>query len=376
MSEPVLDFTALLNPIDGENPSGESLRYDGTYDQIKEARREDEVFAQGDWSRDLKVADWKKVIDLATAALTKKTKDLQIAAWLTEGLAKYDKQDRWIGLRDGLQLMRSLQENFWDTIYPEVDPEDDEGSLAARANVIASMEQRLGAILKELPLIAGAQYSYLQYQESKQFDIPENFASLEFEQQEKLNALKAQAEAEKKTTGDDWRKAKAATSRDFIETRLNLINEVWDQLQALDAVMDEKFARETPGVGTLKKSLDEIRTLVELVAKEKRAAEPRADETPEEFTNEDGASVSGGGAGFSSSSGTVRNRQEALRKLSEVAEYFLQSEPHSPVSYLVQRAVKWGNMPLDAWLADVLKEGAALETMRETLGMNTNNGYE
>jgi hypothetical protein len=33
-------------------------------------------------------------------------------------------------------------------------------------------------------------------------------------------------------------------------------------------------------------------------------------------------------------------------------------------------------MPLDAWLADVLKEGAALETMRETLGMNTNNGYE
>ena len=374
MSEPVLDFTALLNPIDGENPSGESLRYDGTYDQIKESRREDEVFAQGDWSRDLKVAEWNKVIQLATEALTSKTKDLQIAAWLVEGLAKHDKHDRWVGLRDGLQLMRSLQESFWDTLYPEIDPEDDEGPLAARANVIASMEQRLASFVKELPLIAGAQYSYLNYLDSKQFDIPENFASLEFEQQEKLTALKAQAEAEKKTTGEDWRKAKAATSRDFIEARLSLINEVWDQLQALDAVMDEKFARETPGVGTLKKSLDEIRTLVTLVAKEKRAAEPRADEVPEEFVSEDG--VSGGGGGFSSSTGAVRNRQEALRKLSEVAAYFLQSEPHSPVSYLVQRAVKWGNMPLDAWLADVLKEGAALETMRETLGMNTNNGYE
>ena len=375
MSEPVLDFTTLLNPIDGENPSGESLRYDGTYDQIKEARREDEVFAQGDWSRDLKVADWKKVVELATAALTNKTKDLQIAAWLVEGLAKYDKQDRWIGLRDGLQLMRSLQESFWETLYPEIDPEDDEGPLAARANVIASMEQRLASFVKELPLIAGAQYSYLNYLDSKQFDVPENFASLELEQQEKINALKAQAEAEKKTTGEDWRKAKAATSRDFIEARLSLINEVWDQLQTLDAVMDEKFARETPGVGTLKKSLDEIRTLVELVAKEKRAAEPRVDETPEEFVSEDGVSAGGGGR-YSSSTGAVRNRQEALRKLSEVAEYFLQSEPHSPVSYLVQRAVKWGNMPLDAWLADVLKEGAALETMRETLGMNTNNGDE
>jgi type VI secretion system protein ImpA len=375
MSEPILDFTTLLNPIEGENPSGESLRYDGTYDQIKEARREDEVFAQGDWSRDLKVADWKKVIDLATAGLTSKTKDLQIAAWLTEGLAKFDKQDRWIGLRDGLQLMRNLKENFWDSLYPEIDPEDDEGQLAARANVIASMEQRLADVVKELPLIAGAQYSFLQYQESKQFDIPENVESLEYQQQEKFTALRAEAEATRKITGDDWRKAKAATSRDFIEARLSLINEAWDQLQALDAVMDEKFARETPGVGSLKKSLDEIRTLVELLAKEKRAAEPREDETPEEFVSDDGPSISAGG-GFSSAGGAVRNRQEALRKLSEVAEYFLNSEPHSPVSYLIQRAVKWGNMPLDAWLADVLKDGAALETMRETLGMNTNNGYE
>ena len=375
MSEPILDFTTLLNPIDGENPSGESLRYDGTYDQIKEARREDEVFAQGDWSRELKVADWKKVIELATAALTNKTKDLQIAAWLTEGLAKHEKLDRWVGLRDGLQLMRSLQENFWETIYPENDPEDDEGPLAARANVIASLEQRLANVVKELPLLAGAQYSYLNYLDSKQFDIPENFESLEYQQQEKFTALRAEAEASRKTTGDDWRKAKAATSRDFIEARLSLINEAWDQVQSLDTVMDEKFARETPGVGALKKSLDEIRTLVELVTKEKRAAEPRADEAPEEFVNEDGVSV-GGGAGFSGSTGAVRNRQEALRKLAEVAEYFLQSEPHSPVSYLVQRAVKWGNMPLDAWLADVLKEGAALETMRETLGINTSNSYE
>ena len=208
MSEPVLDFTTLLNPIEGENPSGASLRYDGTYDQIKEARREDEVFAQGDWSRDLKVADWKKVVQLATDALTSKTKDLQIAAWLTEGLAKHDRQDRWAGLRDGLQLMRSLQENFWDTIYPEIDPEDDEGQLAARANVIASMEQRLADSVKEFPLIAGARYSYLNYLDSKQFDVPENFASLEFEQQEKISALKAEAEAAKKTTGEDWRKAK------------------------------------------------------------------------------------------------------------------------------------------------------------------------
>ena len=65
----VIDFETLLAPIDGDNPAGESLRYDGTYDQIKEARREDEVLSQGDWTRDLKVADWPKVIKLATDAI-------------------------------------------------------------------------------------------------------------------------------------------------------------------------------------------------------------------------------------------------------------------------------------------------------------------
>ena len=33
----------LLNPIPGDNPSGESLRYAPVFDKIKEARREETV---------------------------------------------------------------------------------------------------------------------------------------------------------------------------------------------------------------------------------------------------------------------------------------------------------------------------------------------
>jgi type VI secretion system protein ImpA len=368
----VIDLEALLAPLDGDNPAGESLRYDGTYDQIKEARREDEVLAQGDWARDLKVADWPKVIKLATEALLKKSKDLQIAAWLTEGIVKHDKHDRWVALREGLQLLIGLHENFWETAYPEIDPEDDEGPLAARANVLAALDARLGDIIKELPLTAGPKYSFLQYLESKQFDIPENIEHLDSSQQEKMVALKAQAEAEKRVTGDDWRKAKAATSRDFIEARFALINECWDTFKALDAVMDEKFARETPGLGTFKKSLDEIRTVVDLFVKERQKAEPREDELGGEVEGEEGAEATmSGGGGFAVSGGAIRSRQEALRRLSEIANFFRQTEPHSPVSYAVERAVKWGNMPLEAWLADVLKDGVALDSVREVLGFNT-----
>ncbi|HEX4950722.1 MAG TPA: type VI secretion system protein TssA [Blastocatellia bacterium] len=371
----VIDLEALLTPLEGDNPSGESLRYEGTYDQIKEARREDEVLLQGDWARDLKVADWPQVIKLATAALLTKTKDLQIAAWLTEGIVKHDRHDRWVALRDGLQLMLGLHQNFWETVYPEIDPEDDEGPLASRANVLAAFDARLAVIIKELPLTAGQKYSYLQYLESKQFEIPENFEALEYEQQEKFKALKAQAETERRITGDDWRKAKAATNRDFIEARNALINECWDAFKALDAEMDAKFARETPGLGELKKSLDEIRTLMDLLVKEKQKAEPRDDEQGSESPDEmgDEGARSTGGGGFAVSGGAIRSRQEALKRLAEIASFFRQTEPHSPVSYAVDRAVKWGNMPLDAWLADVLKEGAALESVREVLGFNTGN---
>lgn len=370
---PLLDFESLLAPIDGDNPAGESLRYDGTFDQIKEARREDEMLAQGDWARDLKVADWPQVIKLATNALTKKTKDLQIAAWLVEGLAKFDRHDRWVAFRDGLQLLRGLHENFWDNVYPEIDPEDDDGPLAGRANVLASFDARLASVIKEFPLTAGQKYSYLQYLESKQFEIPENIEGLEYDQQEKFKALRAQAEAERKVTGEEWRKAKSVTTRDFIEARLALINECWDAYKALDAEMDTRFARETPGLGELKKSLDEIRTLVDLFVKEKQKAEPREGEigSVESAEGEDAGIVASGGGGFAVASGSIRSRQEALKRLADIAMFFRQTEPHSPVSYAVERAVKWGNMPLEAWLADVLKDGTALESVREVLGFNT-----
>ena len=69
--------------------------------------------------------------------------------------------------------------------------------------------------------------------------------------------------------------------------------------------------------------------------------------------------------------GAIQNRQDALKRLADLAEYFRKTEPHSPISYLVQRAVKWGEMPLETWLQDVIKDEAVLFQLRQTLGFNT-----
>jgi type VI secretion system protein ImpA len=56
-----LDMEAILGPIPGDNPAGEDLRYDPTYDLIKEARKSDDNLDQGAWKTEIKSADWEKV---------------------------------------------------------------------------------------------------------------------------------------------------------------------------------------------------------------------------------------------------------------------------------------------------------------------------
>ena len=361
VSQPaIIDIEALLAPLPFENPSGENLRNSSLYDEIKEARRSEDNLAQGDWQRDQKLAQWPKVIELSTAALANKTKDLQVCAWLSEALVHLY---GFVGLRDGLKVMRGLHERFWDTVYPELDGTDSE----ARANALSWFDKTLEVPLKSLPLTkseGGINYSYLQWEESTRFEFPEDMDSLDSETYERLTQLKAQAEAENKTTGDAWRKAKGASRRVFYEETYLIVNECWEEFNALDQVVDEKFGRQTPGLGLLKKSLDDIRTLVEKLVKEKRFLEPGAIASP---GTEAGPGMT---SDITTAAGPLHSRQEALRRLAEVAHYFQINEPHSPVAYLVQRAIKWGQMPLEVWLEDVIKDPSVLGQLKETLGIN------
>ncbi len=367
----VIDVEALLAPIPGEKPSGEETRYSGLYDEVREARRAEDTLEQGDWKREPKVADWPHVKRSTLDALENRTKDLQICAWLTEALARLH---GFPGLRDGLKVMSGLHERFWESVYPEIEEDDD---LEGRANTLSGFDRAVADALKSVAITRApglADISYLQFEDSKQFDIPENLESLDSDTIERANALKARAQKEGRTTSEDWRKAKGASRRAFYEETYLLLNECWAEYLALDRVMDEKFGRQTPGLGELKKSLDAVKSLVEKTLKEKRILEPDAvvvmeEESVGELSGADGEP--GLSASTSSSlSGPVRSRQEALRRLREVADFFRQTEPHSPVSYLVQRAVKWGEMPLDTWLAEVIKDDNVLSSLRETLGLD------
>lgn len=365
----VLDFERILQPIAGENPSGENLQYSGLYDEIREARRADKDLPQGQWQTELKIADYRQVINLAVPALETQTKDLQIAAWLSESLIK---EHGFAGLRDSFKLLSGLQEKFWETVYPEIDEGDAEG----RANAIAWLDTQGALAARGAKITDGEGYSYLDFEDSKKFDIPENIDTLDSTDQQKFRELQAQAEKENRVTADRWRKAKAASRRAFYEELFVVVEECRTAFSELNRIIEEKFDRnQMPGTVNLKKALDDIHTIVKKLLEDKRAEEPDAvDEATavESAADETETSQASGDAKTSTTAaGAIQNRQDAIRRLADLAEFFRKTEPHSPVSYLVQRAVNWGEMPLEAWLQDVIKDEAVLFQLRQTLGFNT-----
>jgi type VI secretion system protein ImpA len=362
----VINLEALLSPVSEEKPAGEYLRYSGIYDEISEARRADLEVSQGEWQTEMKTADFRKVIVLATPALEKETKDLQIAAWFSEALVK---EYGFSGLRDSLKMMTGFQENFWETLHPEVD----EGDMEGRANAIAWMETQASYAIKEAKITSYAGYSYVDWEDSKKFDIPDNLEMLDTAEQQKFNELRAQAEKENRVTANKWRAEISQTRRAFYEELMFLIDECWAAYNDINRVIEEKFDRnQAPGLNNLKKSLDEVQTQVKKLLEDKRAEEPDEEvETAEgETTGEDGTIIKV--AGVATASGAIQNRQDALKRLADIATFFQKTEPHSPISYLVQRAVKWGNMPLETWLQDVIKDETVIFQLRQTLGFNTN----
>lgn len=245
--------------------------------------------------------------------------------------------------------------------------------MEARANAIDWMNTQISLTIKRIPIVAGEGLTYFNWEESSQFDIPDDIEAAPFEQREKLKALKIQAEKEKRITGEMWRKSKNATNRAFCETINLSIEESLAELNLLDKTNEEKFDRnQVPSINGLKKALGEVSSIVTKILEEKRVLEPDpeddAEEAGEEIIGEDGEVIKKGPA---VATGAIQSRQDALKRLADIADYFRKNEPNSPVSDLIQRAVKWGNMSFDVLIQDMIKDAGVVGQVRQTLGFNT-----
>jgi type VI secretion system protein ImpA len=263
-----IDMEALLSPISDENPSGVDLRYTGVYEQIKEARRFDDPLDQGEWKTGLKTADWEKVISLAVAALSEQTKDIQIAAWLTEALTI---TEGFEGLRQGLAVMNGLLETFWESLYPQIE----EGDLEYRIAPLEFMNEKLWTIIKQVPVTDPGRtsgYSWLKWQESRDVGYEADSRNKYGDVDEGKKTKRDQKIQEGRLTAEEFDSAVAASTPASYAFLAEGLAASMEAFAKLDGLVDEKFGSEAPRLAELGKAIEDCGQLVQRMLKEKGGA--------------------------------------------------------------------------------------------------------
>ncbi|MBW2740130.1 MAG: type VI secretion system protein TssA [Deltaproteobacteria bacterium] len=275
-----IDIEAILAPIPGDNPAGENLRYSPVYDQIKEARRADDLLDRGDWQRKIKTSDWDTVITTAVDALINKTKDLQIAAWLTEALIKTEGFD---GLAAGLKILTGFLKDYWEHLYPELEDDD----LDVRVAPIEFVNDKLWPCIKQVSITdssATPGYSWLKWQESRQVGFEADARNRYGDVDENKKKARNELIAEGKLTAEDFDSAVALSSKAFYEFLAKSLIMSQEEFKKLDETVDDKFGSEAPRLAEIRETLDDCERVIQKIIKEKKESEP--DTEPELQTDE------------------------------------------------------------------------------------------
>ena len=250
----------LLNPISADKPGGENLQYAPIYDKIKEARREDDDVPQGDWARGRKLADWSLTVKLITETLSTKTKDLQLTAWLAEAMLKREGIN---GLREVLDLDRAYIENFWDSLHPELE----DGDAEFRAGKLQWVGDKLEQAVKQVALTRTG-LNWYQYRESR------TVGSEEAADTEEKQRVRREAIAEGKIPLEQFDKDFDAAPKSFYVNLEAAFDATLESLTLLGEACDAKFGDVSPGFGTLRSVLEEVRQTVHSLLQRKREKEP------------------------------------------------------------------------------------------------------
>lgn len=363
-SPPILDVERLLAPIPGDSPAGRDLRGDDSptspYYAIKDARnaaRTVERQALLDPTVEA-TPDWSPVLKLAPDLLATKSKDLEIVAWFVEALVR---KHGFAGLRDGFRLARELCTRYWDSLHPMPDEE----GVATRVAPLTGLngddaEGTLVAPIRAVPLTdpsGAARIGVWEYEKAVEL---EKLADPD-ERQRRLDAgaiTMREVEAAVKSSGAAFYRSLAA---DLAAAR--------EELAALGAVLDEKCGASAPPSSNLRAAFEKVEDTLRFVAKDYLAA-PAAEGAGSAAAAAGGtAGATAGGGGPGGPRGPLASREDAFRQLESVAEFFRRTEPHSPLSYSLEQAIRWGRMSLPDLLAEVVPDEAARYMMFRLTGI-------
>ncbi len=216
--------------------------------KLEECRKEDnpEAFAPDDPLRpeQPRKADWPAIVRLAQETLRNTSKDLLVAARLTEALAKVH---GFAGVRDGLHLLRELVEQAWDRVLPSTEDSDPE----VRAGPFywlddADKGARFPTTVRMVPMIFGngAEFSWLNWKEStkEKGAIPR----------------------------EEYEQAEMAAPFERCEAVADSANQSMSELDGLVQALTEKMGAHAPALAALREAVEVCQSLINEIVRKKR----------------------------------------------------------------------------------------------------------
>jgi type VI secretion system protein ImpA len=342
----MIDLQSLLSPVSSEEPSGPNLEYDASFQALERIAQFKPEQQMGDTVVPAEEPDWREV-GTAAEALLATTKDLRVGNQLCKAELR---MNGYVGLAQGLGLMRGLVEQFWPTVHPQLDPDDD-NDPTLRVNLLAELCDQ-GTYLNWLrlaPLVVARGLGSFNLRDvlvaSGELPAPANVEGLP----DAATLAGAFSGAEL-----DQLRATVAAAR---EARQHVID-----IEAL--VTDQVGAGQAPNLSKFRAMLDQaIKVLDQQV--EQRGGATEGGEVPEGAPGEGGASAP---AGRKRLEGEIASREDVLRAIDKMLDYYAKSEPSSPVPVLLQRARRLATMNFMDIIRNLAPDGMSqVETIRGPL---------
>ena len=334
----------LLAPIPGNSPGGISLRYDPITDKIKEARREDVDAPQGAWKTAVKIADHAQVVKLASEAIATRSKDLQLAVWLVDS---HLKRDGFAILPACLRFIRDLQDQFWDTLYPEIS----DGDLEMRAAPLEWLGAKLEDPLRMLPITTTG-LGWVKYKESRAVGYETDATS------DEKRKLRAKLIEEGKATAEDYDLAMADTPKQFLEGLQAVLEQSLAELEQLNNFCTDKYADVAPSFLKTRTAIEEIAHMLGTAIAGKGGPtpvnQPAATPEPQPVAQAPAPVVAVAPTSASTPSPVAQtvtpsglepsDLADVAKRLAAIARFLRTQDQYAVTPYLILRAFRWGEI--------------------------------
>ena len=340
----MLDIEELLTPISDDEPCGPDLEYDPAFGEMERAAqgKDDQQF--GDTVVAAEPPDWKEVRKQVDNLLPR-TKDMRVAVYLARCLLHLE---GLLGVESALNLLRRYTEDYWGSVHPELD-ETDNNDPTYRINTLVSLCDE-GGFLREVqncPMVSSRAMG--------QFGLR---AILEAHEE-------SESSGEESTGGGAWAEEEpsqvdaepdsptpeiidAAFSDADTETLVSTEEAVRNSAEHVAAI--ENWVTEQVGAAQAV-SLRSLQSLFAQMAEIMQAQLQRLGigvQDEEAYVEQDGSTepsdedlMTGSGEAVQQSfrlDGRIATREDAIKALDRVCEYYERNEPSSPLPLLIRRA--------------------------------------